>query len=181
MIKVAAGCGWRNYGEGWHHCDGGEYDHLDSHDIFLQKFNDNTVDLIYASHLIAYFDRTEVIQLLESWKRVLKPGGVLRLATPDFNAMQWLYSTGRISLEDILGPLYGKMKMGNRTIYHKTVYDFSSLSTLLVRQLGFSKVFTYSWREKDHKDIDDHSQAYLNPKGDKENGENISLNVEAIK
>jgi hypothetical protein len=71
------------------------------------------------------------------------------------------------------------MEMGDKTIYHKTTYDFNSLSDLL-EQCGFLNVETYDWRETEHASFDDHSQAYK-PHMDKESGTLISLNVEATK
>ena len=35
-MKFNIGCGWRNFGKGWIHIDGGDYDHLDSSDIYLK-------------------------------------------------------------------------------------------------------------------------------------------------
>ncbi len=69
--------------------------------------------------------------------------------------------------------------MSKESIYHKTVYDFESLSTLL-QSVGFDSVKKYNWRDTEHSNIDDCSQAYL-PHMDKENGTLISLNVEASK
>ena len=66
MIKINIGCGWRTFGDDWVHIDGGDYEHLDYRDITdLSQFEDDSVDLIYASHVIEYFDREEVIPLLE--------------------------------------------------------------------------------------------------------------------
>ena len=45
---------------------------------------------------------------------------------------------------------------------------------------GFKDVRRYDWRQTEHKDYDDFSQAYI-PHMDKENGLLISLNVEATK
>jgi predicted SAM-dependent methyltransferase len=61
----------------------------------------------------------------------LKHGGWLRLAVPDFKAIANLYVGGRWDLGRFLGPLYGKMEMGPKTIYHKTVYDFDDLKRIL--------------------------------------------------
>ena len=66
MTKLNLGCGWRNFGNSWIHIDGGDYDHLDYNDITNLKFEDNSVDLIYASHVIEYFDINEVKQLLRN-------------------------------------------------------------------------------------------------------------------
>ena len=91
MIKINMGCGWRDFGKDWIHIDGGDYPHLDSKDIFNLPYEDNSVDLIYASHVIEYFNREEVKDVLNEWIRVLKPNGKLRLAVPNFEAMVELY------------------------------------------------------------------------------------------
>lgn len=179
MVKFNIGCGWRNFGKDWIHIDGGEYDHLDSSDIFIKGYENDFADLIYASHFIEYLDREEVVPLLLRWKEVLKPNGVMRLAVPDFEVYARLYWGGSYPLESFLGVLYGRMPMGNKTIYHKTVYDFHSLKTLL-ESIGMLEVKKYNWEETEHSQFDDHSQAYL-PHMDKENGTSMSLNVECIK
>jgi len=178
MIKLHLGCGWRNFGPDWVHIDGGDYAHLQHNDITNLPYDDNLVDVIYASHVIEYFDRTEIKSILQEWYRVLRPGGVLRVAVPDFLKLSWVYQDTK-NLDNILGPLFGKMPMGDQTIYHKTVYDFKSLKDLL-QSLGFNDIISYNWKELDHAQFDDHSQAYY-PHMDKENGLLISLNVEAKK
>lgn len=179
MIKINIGCGWRNFGKEWIHIDGGDYEHLDYKDITRLEFADNSVDLIYASHVIEYFDQEQIKEIFKEWKRVLKKQGTLRIAVPNFQAMAQLYCDKKISLKQILGPLYGKMKMGENLIYHKTVYDFDTIKTLLI-ECGFNNVSFYDWRETEHCAFDDHSQAYI-PHMDKDNGTLISLNVECFK
>jgi ubiquinone/menaquinone biosynthesis C-methylase UbiE len=139
----------------------------------------DTVDLIYASHVLEYFDREEIKDVIYEWYRVLKPGGRLRLAVPNFAEMAHLYVKQNYPLESFLGPMYGKMKMDGKTIYHKTAYDFTSLAKL-VTDTGFCYPAIYDWRDTEHAGIDDHSQAYL-PHMDKENGILISLNIETVK
>jgi len=53
---------------------------------FAEKldFDDNSVDLIYASHLLEHYPKDETVPVLEEWHRVLKLGGILRVAVPDF-------------------------------------------------------------------------------------------------
>jgi predicted SAM-dependent methyltransferase len=178
-MKINLGCGRRNFGEDWHHIDGADYDHLDSHDIINLPFEDNSVDLIYASHVVGYFNRTEIIKILNKWKSKLKPGGTLRLAVPNFKAIAKLYIEKNISLNTFLGPLYGEMKMGKNFIFHKTIYDFDSLKKLL-NEVGFHSMGHYLWQETEHGIFDDHSQAYI-PHMDKEKGTLISLNIEVKK
>lgn len=177
-IKIHMMCGKRFF-PGWYHVDGEKYEHIDSDDIILKTFSDNTVSIIYCSHGLEYFDREEAVEVLKSWYRVLKHGGILRLAVPDFEEMAKLYINKKYKLESFLGPLYGKIKFKNGYAYHKTVYDFDSLYDLL-KKIGFNYIRRWDWRTVEHGHIDDQSQAYL-PKMDKNNGTLISLNIEAIK
>ena len=179
MKKINLGCGWRNFGEDWIHIDGGDYPHLNSKDIINLPYNDNSIDLIYASHVLEYFDRVEVVDVLNKWYSKLKKGGILRLAVPDFEAMAKLYVEKNIPLKNFIGPLYGRMKMGDQWIYHKTTYDFKELSQIL-NECGFIKISSYNWKDTEHSKFDDHSQAYI-PHMDKENGTLISLNIEMLK
>jgi len=178
-MKINLGCGKRNFGKDWIHIDGGDYEHLHSKDIRKLSFEDGVAGLIYASHIIEYFDREEIVPILKEWHRVLKPDGILRVAVPDFAVMAKLYDSGNYKLENFLGPLYGKMLMDNSVIYHRTAYDFCCLKRLLL-EVGYKNVKRYDWRETNHSHYDDHSQAYL-PHMDKNNGILISLNVECTK
>lgn len=177
-MKLHLGCGKRDFGPDWIHIDGADFPHIVGNDITKLPYEENTVDLIYSSHTLEYFDRTEVLEVLKEWHRVLKIGGILRLAVPNFESMINLYIQG-YELESFLGPLYGKMDMGNTQIYHKTCYDFKSLKNILEKS-GFRNTVLYDWKDTDHSHIDDHSQAYI-PKMDKDNGVLISLNVETRK
>lgn len=181
MIKIHVGCGKRNFGSGWIHVDGEKHPHVDHNDIWLNWYEKDSVDVIYSAHFLEYYDREKAKMILEEWQRVLKPGGTLRLAVPDFEAIARLYVTDPVefSLDKLIGPLYGKMFMRNSPIFHRTCYDFISLAKLL-ESAGFRNVQRYDWRQTEHAHIDDHSQAYL-PHMNKEKGNLISLNVEAIK
>jgi len=180
MIKINMGCGWRNFGKGWVHIDSGDYDHLDYESITdLKYFADDSVDLIYASHVIEYFDRETIPSLLREWKRALKPNATLRLAVPNFYEISRLYSDGLFPLDNFVGLLYGRMPMGKQMIYHKTVYDTPSLKKIL-ETCGFKDIKCYDWRDTSHSKFDDHSQAYL-PHMDRQNGTLMSLNMECKK
>jgi predicted SAM-dependent methyltransferase len=181
-IKLHLGCGKR-FLEGYVHIDLSEYSHINyNHNITtLPMCKTGSVNLIYASHVLEYFDREEVIDVLNEWYRVLKPKGIIRLAVPDFDALLSVYTTH--SLDNILGPLYGRWEVApGKFIYHKTVYNFDQLSNLL-KSTGFKKPKLWNWREvfvDELEGFDDFSQAYI-PHMDKDNGKLISLNVEAIK
>ena len=113
-------------------------------------------------------------------KKCLKPNGILRLAVPNFDKYARLYAVGKITLDQCVGPLYGKWKMTNTdTIYHKTTYDFKSLKKKLTLN-GFSNIKLWDWSEVEHGAIDDYSQSYI-PHMDKESGHLMSLNIECNK
>ena len=100
MVKINLGCGKRNFGKDWIHIDVGNFDHLNSNDII--NFPYNNVKLLYVSHVIAYFDRQEIIPILKKWKRKLSVNGTLRISTPDFSQIRKLYNSKKFNLENFL-------------------------------------------------------------------------------
>jgi ubiquinone/menaquinone biosynthesis C-methylase UbiE len=182
-MQLHLGCGKR-YLPGFVHVDLDDFPHIDYRSSIdrLPMFGDETVDLIYCCHAFAYFDRVQAMTVLREWLRVLRPGGILRLAVPDFAALVRHYQASG-NLEQILGPLFGRIVIqgpdGSTVLYEKTTYDYESLQVLCL-QAGFRSFRRYDWRQTIHKDHDDHSQAYK-PDMDKEHGLLLSLNIEATK
>lgn len=178
--RLHLGCGKRHIA-GFYHVDIQPYPHVD-HVGAVEKLDfiaDGTVELIYACHVLEHFGRFQVIDVLREWYRVLRPGGVLRLAVPDFAACAAIYYEE--GLKDGLSGLVGLVCGGQRdaTDFHRMIFDAPLLSGLLF-QSGFSAVRRWDWRETEHADIDDYSQAHL-PHLDKETGRLMSLNLEAEK
>lgn len=176
-MKLHLGCGKRNI-PGFVHIDAVDYPHVDHVSTIdsLSFIPDGSVELIYNCHVLEHFKRRDVERVLREWYRVLKPGGVLRISVPDFAKLSELYQRyGK--LEMVVGALFGR----GDYLYniHYNVFDFDSLSAVLQRA-GFNNVHLYDWRQTEHADIDDYSQAYI-PHMDKENGTLISLNVECSK
>ena len=145
----------------------------------LSAFKDDSVDLIYASHVLEHFGRDQYLAVLAEWHRVLKPMGVLRLAVPNFRACVEQYlMTGRIDGETgILGLLCGGQR--HEYDYHHMVFDQTLLEQSLFK-VGFKACRTWDWRATEHTSVDDYSQAYL-PHMEKATGRLMSLNLEAVK
>lgn len=180
LIKLHLGCGKR-FLPGFVHVDIADFPHID-HRVLADKLPfiaDESAELIYSSHMFEYWDRQEAKTVLAEWRRVLAPGGTLRIAVPDFDKLIEVYKmTG--DLDKILGPLFGRMEVGlDKPIYHKTTYSFDSMRVLLENS-GFRDVRRYDWRAVLPEGFDDHSQAYF-PHMAKESGLLVSLNLEATR
>lgn len=86
-------------------------------------FGDGTVDEIYASHILEHFPAGNTQNVLNEWVRVLKPGGRLRVAVPDFAFIAKAYLSGA----DL--PI-GAFVMGgqiNSNDYHQALFDEAGL------------------------------------------------------
>ena len=180
MLKLHIGCGKRHI-PGFVNIDildAPHVDHCCSVDA-LHAFATEEVSLIYASHVLEHFGRYEVEGVLREWHRVLVPGGILRMAVPDFAAVVKLYE--QEGLQDGKSGLVGLVCGGQRNEFdfHKVIFDEPFLTNLLVNS-GFSDIHRWDWRKTEHGYVDDFSQAYL-PHMDKINGQLMSLNLEATK
>jgi len=176
MIKLHLGCGTKHI-EGYTNIDIRYLPGVDevNNIRFLRNYKQNTVDVIYACHVLEHFGRWEYKTVLERWFEILKPGGVLRLAIPDFSSICSYYTkTG--DLKSIMGLMFGGQDYDEN--YHYVTFDYNSLSNDLYL-IGFTQVEKYNWKNTEHSHIDDFSKAYL-PHMD-ENGVLMSLNIEATK
>lgn len=175
MIKLHLGCGNKIL-DGFLNCD--LYNPLADIvcDIRNLPFDDESVDLVYACHVLEHIRRHDVFRTFTEWARVLKFDGKLYVAVPDFEAVVEHYIEHR-EIKDIQGLLNGGQTYeGNE---HYVSFDFSYIKELLL-QAGFCDVNRYDWRETEFANFDDFSKAYL-PHMDFDNGKLMSLNVLAIK
>ncbi|PYQ00216.1 MAG: methyltransferase, partial [Acidobacteria bacterium] len=71
-MKLHLGCGKR-YIPGFVHVDVADLPHIDHRgDVrSLPMFKDESTELVYACHVLEYFDRVEVVDVLREWHRVL--------------------------------------------------------------------------------------------------------------
>jgi predicted SAM-dependent methyltransferase len=174
MIKLHLGCGTKHLQD---------YTNIDIRYLpgvdevnnikFLRNYKENSVDEIYACHVLEHFGRWEYKEVLRRWFHILKPGGQLRLSIPNFSAICSYYiKTG--DLQPLIGLLYGGQDYNEN--YHYITFDYSTLSNDL-KSIGYSRII--EWDEKAYPG-DDFSKAYL-PHMDRENGMLMSLNLMAVK
>jgi len=176
-IKLHLGCGEKHI-EGYTNIDIRYLPSVDeiNNIKFLRKYILNSVDLIYVCHVLEHFSRWEYKAAIKRWFDILKPGGIMRIAVPDFaKIVEYYQQTNDLIL--LRGLIYGGQDYNEN--FHYCCWDFNSLKQDL-EECGFESICEYNWRDTDHSNIDDYSQSYL-PHMDKTNGKLMSLNVQAIK
>jgi predicted SAM-dependent methyltransferase len=132
------GCGSIDH-EQFINIDGYPYPHVDYVQSIdrLPQFENDTVDLIYASHCLEHFSYTQTKFVLDEWYRVLKKGAILRLSVPDFDKLVEIYYIHDRDPDVILPQLMGGQN--NKYNYHLTALNKRNLSRLL-EVAGFSKI-----------------------------------------
>jgi predicted SAM-dependent methyltransferase len=174
--KVNLGCG-KCYIPGWLNIDLFSTVKADIYaDLSALPIERGTVSLLFCSHLLEHCQRSTIIATLSHWRDLLKDGGVLRLAVPNFKAVcEYYQKTG--DLKSVLGLLYGGQNHPKNN--HFITFDEASLTEAL-KMAGFKDIRPWDWRTTEHAAFDDFSQAYL-PFMQKETGLHVSLNLEATK
>jgi len=173
--KLHIGCG-KNYIPGWTNVDLFTTVKADVYaDISALPFDRGSFDLIYASHVLEHVQRNTVIATLSHWRDLLVDGGILRLAVPDFDAVVRWYEKTR-NLDDVMGLLYGGQNHPKNN--HFVIFNSATLERDMIRA-GFIAVRHWDWRNTEHSEFDDYSQAYL-PSMQKDTGQLMSLNLEGI-
>ena len=179
-MKLHLGCG-QKYIKGFKHIDQIFYDHIDwVAPIYPLPFiDDNSVQEIYSSHALEYFDFHQAYNVLCEWKRCLKKEGILRLSVPDFDKLLKVYNKEQLNIDKIIGPLFGRWPINeNEFTYHKTVFTKQKLIQLL-KSSGFSEIGNWDPFEffgGSDKSYDDYSKAYY-PHMDFDNGFSICVNL----
>jgi predicted SAM-dependent methyltransferase len=90
-------------------------------EVYPLSYADNSVDVIRASHILEHFSHKEVDAVLADWVRALKPGGILRIAVPDFENVARGYLEGKSLPAPIEWVVMGAQSDDND--YHKSVHD----------------------------------------------------------
>lgn len=154
----------------------------------LEKIQDETVSLIYCCHMLEHLNYEETKKALKIWFDKLVPGGILRLAVPDLEAVCALFLLTK-EKNIVKSSFWGSQR--HEFDFHKNGWDFESLKIEL-EECGYKEIRRWDWQIiEPHNYVDDYSQSYWPPMRKKYfcangtqidlGGKLISLNVEATK
>lgn len=101
----------------------------------LSQFDSDSVEEIYASHILEHFPHPRTKAVLREWNRVLVPGGKLYVAVPDFGMV--VNICYKNSMNDwVRNFLWGDQEY--KTAFHYNGFDEASLTELLYKS-GFKE------------------------------------------
>jgi predicted SAM-dependent methyltransferase len=114
-------------------------------------FPDNSVDYIFSEHIIEHLAYAEGKFFLSECWRVLKPGGVCRVATPRLELLIDIYSDTAGRYDSYIrtsfdrwvgGDLFSRALVINNFFHnwgHRCIYDYETLTGVLARA-GFAQI-----------------------------------------
>lgn len=101
--------------------------------------DDGCADELFAAHVIEHFYRYDVDAVVEEWRRLLRPGGLLVLELPNLEqACRNLIEQG-MSDSMVMFPLYGDASWKDPYMCHLYGYTPETITGLLTDH-GFKKI-----------------------------------------
>jgi len=86
---------------------------------------EDTADVIYSSHTLEHLSRETGEHFMAECRRVLKPGGILRIVVPDLKKILDGYQSGSIDARDLITELGAQPPWAGRKKLHQIVAVFS--------------------------------------------------------
>lgn len=125
-------------------------------------FEDNTFDYIYSEHMIEHITWQQGQFMLRECRRVLKPSGVVRIATPDLKVLIDLYAGAKTPMQEKYVRWITDEHLDNVEVYkpafvinnafhnwgHQCIYDAEML-TMAFHNTGFGDVRQCAYGESE--------------------------------
>ena len=138
--------------------------HLDATKPF--PFDNDIFDCIYSEHMIEHISWHEGLFMLQECRRVLKPGGTIRIATPDLAVLIGLYSRNGDPLNERYIKWVTDKFLKGISVYkasfvinnafrnwgHRFLYD-GELIEMAMQEAGFTNIHRCSFGESDDANL----------------------------
>lgn len=105
---------------------------------------DGTVEEIRASHVLEHFSHHDVLAVLQGWVAKLAPGGLIRIAVPDFERIATNYLEGRAEM--VQGYVFGGHV--DELDWHGCGFD-EELLTEMMLAVGLERIHRWTSEAKD--------------------------------
>jgi predicted SAM-dependent methyltransferase len=142
-VMFNIGCG-TDYKKDWINVDNNTDNNIEELDLNwdLRKrlpFKDNSADFTYNEHFIEHLTVEESQKVIKDLMRVLKPGGVLRIATPDLESVVKQYLDPKLEQDPLIKnwdmsfirTRAESINMSFRFWGHEWIYDWEELKRRL--------------------------------------------------
>jgi predicted SAM-dependent methyltransferase len=165
----ASGCclqigGGKSYIDGWMNAD------IIYGDVYIDATRtlpipDKSIDFIFAEHFIEHLSYEDGLKLIQECYRVLRPNGVLRIATPSFEGLLHVYQNSNpevksaevVSRHEKLYRSGAEAGITNCHFFneffrmwgHNFIYDFETLNDVL-QKVGFKNIQSRSFSQSPH-------------------------------
>lgn len=164
FIKLNIGCG-TDYKKGWVNIDNNSDNNIIKLDLNWDlrnplPYSDNTIDYIFHEHFLEHLTVEEGQSSLMDFHRILKPGGVMRIAMPDLDEAVSLYLDASWKQSpliknhnmDFVQTNAELLNMSFRWWGHKWLYNWEELERR-PREAGFSKIQKMKQGKSMHKEL----------------------------
>jgi predicted SAM-dependent methyltransferase len=148
-IKLEFGSGCRKGTSGWTTVDLAQGADIEWNLLNPVPLNQDSVDIIYSSHLLEHLSYKEIVKVLNDWFRILKPNGKLMVCVPDVSHYLKAYhnpDTIQKFISDFYQPAFNyhtPIDYLNYIAYmdgnHKHLFDKENLHAIL-ESVGFVNI-----------------------------------------
>lgn len=106
-------------------------------DVLDMPFPNNSLEEIFASHVVEHFVQKDLEKILRYWFELLKNGGRLRLITPNIEDMAKKYTVGEITWDEFRSVALGGQDYASD--YHLNHFSVKSMQDLINQVLPSAK------------------------------------------
>lgn len=165
ILKLQLGSG-ENFMEEWLNTD---ILPLDIRVLFLDvthrfPFRDNTFNYIYSEHMVEHIPYEKGYSAFKECYRILKPGGIIRIATPDISFLIELFRTDKTKIQKdyikwSIDTYMSQVNICSETFVinnffynwqHQFIYDFNIFKRTM-EDIGFVNVIRCQPGKSDHE------------------------------